>query len=152
MADLEQNARLKAAGKKEIVISPIAIEIVRRIDALFEIERSINGQSAEERRAVRQELSAPLVANLESYMLEQRAKLSRGNDLFKAMNYLLKRWAAFNPVPPGRAGLPLKQCRRARAARYLSGQKVMALLWIRSRGTAGGGDVQPDHHGENERR
>jgi len=28
-------------------------------------------------------------------MLEQRAKLSRGNDLVKAMNYMLKRWAAF---------------------------------------------------------
>jgi hypothetical protein len=95
MADLEQNARLKAAGKKEIVISPIAIEIVRRIDALFEIERSINGQSAEQRRAVRQDLSAPLVADLQSYMLEQRAKLSRGHDLVKAMNYMLKRWAAF---------------------------------------------------------
>jgi len=46
MADLEENARRKAAGKKEIALSPIAIEVVRRIDALFEIERSINGKSA----------------------------------------------------------------------------------------------------------
>ncbi len=95
MADLEQNARLKAAGKKEIVISPIAIEIVRRIDALFEIERGVNGQSAEQRRAVRQDLSAPLVADLESYMLEQRAKLSPRHDLAKAMTYMLKRWPSF---------------------------------------------------------
>src|SRR5476651_2499913 len=43
MADLEENARRKAAGKKEIALSPIAIEVVRRIDALFAIERSING-------------------------------------------------------------------------------------------------------------
>jgi hypothetical protein len=28
-------------------------------------------------------------------MREQRAKLSRGNDVAKAMDYLLKRWAAF---------------------------------------------------------
>src|SRR5712672_399504 len=35
MADLEENARRKAAGKKEIALSPIAIEIVRRIDVLF---------------------------------------------------------------------------------------------------------------------
>jgi hypothetical protein len=95
MADLEQNARLKAAGKKQIVISPIAIEIVRRIDALFEIERRVNGQSAEHRQAVRQELSAPLVADLESYMLEQRAKLSPRHDLAKAMTYMLKRWPSF---------------------------------------------------------
>ncbi|BAR58417.1 hypothetical protein ACVIWV_009191 [Bradyrhizobium diazoefficiens] len=49
MADIEENARRKAAGKKEIPLSPIAVEVVRRIDALFEIERSINGRSAEER-------------------------------------------------------------------------------------------------------
>jgi len=95
MADLEENARRKAAGKKEIVISPMAIEIVRRIDALFEIERSINGRSAQQRQAVRQDLSAPLVRDLEVYMREQCAKLSRGHDLAKAMNYMLKRWPSF---------------------------------------------------------
>ena len=71
------------------------MEAVHRIDALFDIERSINGQSAERRRAVRQELSAPLLADLESWLREQRAKLSRGNDLAKAMDYMLKRWPAF---------------------------------------------------------
>ena len=77
------------------VISPLALEVVRRIDQLFEIERAINGQSPERRRAVRQELSAPLVANLEAWMREQRAKLSRSNDVAKAMDYMLKRWIAF---------------------------------------------------------
>ena len=95
MADLEENARRKAAGKKEIVVSPIAMEIVRRIDALFEIERSINGQSADHRKAVRQVQSAPLVAELDAYMHEQCAKLSRGHDLAKAMNYMFKRWNSF---------------------------------------------------------
>src|ERR1700735_1315879 len=64
MADLEENARRRAAGKKVIALSPIAIEVVRRIDALFEIERLINGKSADERRFVRQELSKPLVEAL----------------------------------------------------------------------------------------
>jgi hypothetical protein len=95
MADLAENARRKAQGESPAPISPIALEGVRRIDALFEIERSINGQSAEQRRAVRQELSAPLIADLESWMREQRAKLSRGNDVAKAMEYMLKRWPAF---------------------------------------------------------
>ena len=95
MADLAENARRKAQGKKPAVISPLALEAVRRIDELFEIERAINGQSAEQRRVVRQELSAPLVANLEAWMREQRAKLSRGNDIAKAMDYMLKRWIAF---------------------------------------------------------
>lgn len=95
MADLEENARRKAAGKKEIVISPVDMEIVRRIDALFEIERPINGQNADQRKAVRQAQSAPLVADLEAYMRGQCAKLSRSHDLAKAMNYMFKRWASF---------------------------------------------------------
>jgi transposase len=95
MADIEANARRKVAGKKEIPLSPIAIEIVRRIDALFAIERSINGKSTEERLAVRQTSSRPLVEALESYMREQITKLSRGHDLAKAMQYMLKRWSAF---------------------------------------------------------
>lgn len=95
MADLAENARRKARGKSTAVISPLALEAVRRIDALFGIERAINGQTAERRRAVRQELAAPLVAELEGWMREQRAKLSRGNDLAKAMDYMLKRWPAF---------------------------------------------------------
>ncbi len=95
MADVAANARRKAQGKTTKVILPLALEAVRRIDALFDIERSINGQSAERRRAVRQEQSAPLVADLQSWLREQRAKLSRGNDLAKAMDYMLKRWPAF---------------------------------------------------------
>src|SRR5450756_1803860 len=95
MADLAENARRKVQGKKPAVISPLALEAVRRIDALFEIERTINGQSAERRKAVRQELSVPLVTDLEAWMREQRAKLSRGNDVAKAMDYMLKRWTVF---------------------------------------------------------
>jgi transposase len=95
MADIEQNARRKAASKKEIPLSPIAIEIVRRIDTLFEIERSINGKSAEGRLAVRRMSSRPLVESLEVYMRAQLDRLARGHDLAKAINYILKRWAAF---------------------------------------------------------
>ncbi len=77
------------------MVSPLALGAVRRIDALFEIERSINGQSIERRRQVRQELSAPLIADLEAWLHEHRPKLSRSNDLAKAMDYILKRWTAF---------------------------------------------------------
>jgi transposase len=96
MADVATDARRKAQGKTTSVISPLALEAVRRIDALFDIERAINGHSADQRRSARQELSAPLVANLERWLREQRPKLSRGNDLAKAMDYILKRWPAFS--------------------------------------------------------
>ncbi|MGE5804042.1 MAG: IS66 family transposase [Gemmatimonadota bacterium] len=95
LADIEASARRKAEGKMPAPISPLALEAVRRIDALFEIERGINGRSVDERRAVRQELSVPLVADLEAWMRSERPKLSRGNDLAKAMDYMLKRWPAF---------------------------------------------------------
>ena len=95
MADIEENARRKATGKKEIALSPIAIEVVRRIDTLFEIERSINGKSAQERLEVRQNLSRPVVEDLHVYVQEQLAKLARAHDLAKAFNYILKRWASF---------------------------------------------------------
>jgi hypothetical protein len=95
MADLEANASRKAKGKSVAVISPVAIEMVRRIDALFEIERQINGQTADEREAARQQLSKPLVAHMEVWIREQRAKLSRDNDLAKAFDYMLNRWASF---------------------------------------------------------
>jgi transposase len=114
MADIEENARRRAAGKTGSVLSPIAIEVVRRIDALFEIERSINGKSAEERRSVRQERSQPLVEALQVYMREQRAKLSRGHDLAKAIDYILKRWAAFTLfLDDGRACLSNNAAERA---------------------------------------
>ena len=95
LADLEAAARRKAQGKTLGVISPIALEAVRRIDALFAIERDINGLSAERRRAIRQKFSAPVIAALESWLREQRAKLSRSNDLARAIDYVLKRWTAF---------------------------------------------------------
>ncbi len=95
LADVAAAVRRKAEGKTTSVISPLALEAVRRIDALFDIERAINGQSAEPRRDVRQGLSAPLVGDLERWLREPRPKLSRGNDLAKAIDYMLKRWSAF---------------------------------------------------------
>jgi transposase len=95
MADIEENARRKATGKKEIPLSPIAIEVVRRIDALFAIERAINGKSAEERLTVRQAESRPLVEALHAYLSAEVVKLARGHDLAKAIQCMLKRWPAF---------------------------------------------------------
>ena len=95
LADIEASARRKAEGKMPAPISPLALEAVRRIDRLFEIERGINGKSAGERRTIRQELSAPLIADLEAWMRAERPKLPRGNDVAKAMDYMLKRWTAF---------------------------------------------------------
>jgi len=80
----------------ELAKAPVAIEAVQRIDAIFDIERSLNGLSIEQRRAVRQERIAPLVDDLESWMRGVRGKLSRHADVAKAIDYMLKRWSAFS--------------------------------------------------------
>ena len=132
LADIAANARRKAQGNTTAVISPLALEAIRRIDALFDIERSINGQSAERRRAVRQDVSAPLVGDLEVWLREQRAKLSRGNDLAKAMDYLLKRWPAFTRfLEDGR--ICLSNSGRTRHAWCRSRQAVVAVRRQRRR-------------------
>src|SRR3546814_510511 len=92
LADIAKNAR---RGRSAAAISPIALEAVRRIDALFEIEREINGITAAQRLAVRQERSAPLLTELETWLREERAKLSRSAAVTKPIDYLLKRWSEF---------------------------------------------------------
>jgi hypothetical protein len=84
----------KARGQLS-VLAPLAVEAVKRIDAIFDIEREINGRSIDERRAARRERVVPLVSDLESWMRKERAKLSRHNDVAKAMDYMLKRWGTF---------------------------------------------------------
>jgi len=95
LADVEGAARRKSRGERAGMIYPIALEAVQRIDALFDIERAINGKHAAERLAMRQELSAPLVTELHSWLTAQLAKLSRNHDLARAINYMLRRWPAF---------------------------------------------------------
>lgn len=92
LADIAANAR---AGKKAGVISPIALEAVKRIDALFDIERGINGQRADERLRVRKEQSAPLLTALEAWLREQRARLSNSSSVAKPIDYMLRRWDRF---------------------------------------------------------
>jgi transposase len=75
--------------------SPLAVEAVRRIDTIFAIEREINGATAEQRLALREERVKPIVDELEAWMRTERARLSRHADLAKAIDYMLKRWPAF---------------------------------------------------------
>ena len=74
----------------DVAKAPLAAEAVRRIDAIFDIQREINGQSAGQRLAVRQEQAAPLVASLAQWMQAERSKLSRHADVAKALHYMLK--------------------------------------------------------------
>ena len=95
LADVEGTARKKSRGERTGTVYPIALEAVQRLDALFDIERAINGLGPAERLAVRREHSTPLMDDLHDWLEAQLAKLSRNHDLAKAINYMLRRWPAF---------------------------------------------------------
>jgi transposase len=75
-------------------LSPIAAEAIRRIGQRYALERAIRGQLPTERRAVRQERSAPLLADLRSWLEDVLVRLSAKSGLAKAIHYALVRWMA----------------------------------------------------------
>jgi transposase len=91
LADIASQAR----NQKQISISPMALEAVQKIDLIFAAERAVNGQPPAARLAVRRKEIAPLVNELFNWMTAERAKLSRHNEVAKAMDYMLKRTASF---------------------------------------------------------
>src|ERR1700730_13975475 len=73
LADIAAQAR----SQKQTAISPIAFEAVAKFDAIFLLERAINGLSPEARVAARRKDVAPLVHDLIDWMKRERSKLSR---------------------------------------------------------------------------
>jgi len=74
--------------------SAVAMEALDRIGALYAIEKEIRGRSPEERRAVRNERSRPLLESLKQWLEETLTKLSRKSDTAMAVRYALGRWEA----------------------------------------------------------
>jgi len=78
---------LAAAGP-----APIASEALERIASLYGIENDIRGREADERRAVRQEKSRPIVDELEPWLRAKLALISQKTKLAEAIRYALSRW------------------------------------------------------------
>ena len=94
LADIAGNVR---KGRPAHEISPVALAAVKRIDALFDIERGINGLPADARLEARQRLARPLVEDLHDWLLAERARMSKHAPVAKAINYMLEkdRWTDF---------------------------------------------------------
>jgi transposase len=73
--------------------APIASEALERIAGLYAIEGEIRGHSAEERRAVRQDKTRPIVDELEPWLRAKLALISQKTKLAEAIRYALSRWA-----------------------------------------------------------
>lgn len=95
-ADIKATARKGKRVAEEI--SPVALDAVKRIDAIFDAEREITGMSAEARHEARQRQVAPMVHDLHDWMRAERARMSKHNPVAKAINYMFEedgRWDAF---------------------------------------------------------
>jgi len=75
--------------------SPIVDEALLRIAALYKVEDAIRRSAPDHRRAIRQELSRPLVDEFFAWLKAQAARVSRKSDLGEAMAYMLKRQDGF---------------------------------------------------------
>jgi transposase len=72
--------------------APIASEALERIAALYAIEKTICGKSAEERRQVRQDKSKPLVASLRAWLEQQLVRVSAKAPIAEEIRYGLNHW------------------------------------------------------------
>lgn len=74
--------------------SPVAREVLQRIGALYGVEEEIRGKPPDQRRAVRQTQSKPLLDSLRQWFEATLSKLSRKSETTVAIRYALSRWNA----------------------------------------------------------
>ena len=86
------NAKL---GSKTAPILRMALEAVKRIDALLVIEQEINGLAAEQRMERRRIDRNPLAEELHDRLQTERTELSRNSPVAEAIEYMLTRRGGF---------------------------------------------------------
>jgi len=92
LAQCWSHARRKLIDATPKAGSPVAEEALRRIAALYAIEAEIRGRGPEERRAVRQARSKPLVEALGVWLGAQKERLSGSSKMGEAVRYILNSW------------------------------------------------------------
>ncbi len=108
------HARRKFFDVHAATKSPLALEALQRIAALYAIEATIRGQSPDARLAVRQAQSAPLFAELRIWLEKTHARIPGKSELAGAIRYTLTRWQALTLVlRDGRACLDNNAAERA---------------------------------------
>ncbi len=88
------HVRRKFYDLEQAHASPVAREALVRIGALYGIEETIRDKPPDERRAVRQVQSKPLLDSLRQWFEATLSKLSRKSETTVAIRYALSRWDA----------------------------------------------------------
>ena len=87
------HARRKFVAVFKTTNSPFAKEVIETIALVYAIEKRIRGKSADERRAVRQAETKPIMEALHARLIAVRDGLSQISPLIKAINYTLAHWS-----------------------------------------------------------
>ena len=90
------HARRKLYEVAQNAMAPIAEDGLKRIAALYRIEKDIRGQSPDARLAARKERSAPKLAAFETWLHQHRARVSAKSPLGGALKYITKYWDGLN--------------------------------------------------------
>lgn len=90
------HARRKFHDLHQANQSPMALEALNRIAALYAIEAEATTFGIPERQALRLEKSLPALASLHNWLTATRAKTAPGGAAAKALDYSLRRWPAFS--------------------------------------------------------
>ena len=80
---------LHAAGKSQIAETALA-----QFGSIYDIERQVKESTADERQAIRQEKTKPILDALHEWMSLQRQKVPGNCSTAKALDYSLRRWSA----------------------------------------------------------
>ena len=88
------HARRKLYDVHHATASPIALDALERIAALFAIESGIRGQAPDKRVAARQEHARPLLDQLKLFLDTSLNQISGKSTLAQAIRYALSRWKA----------------------------------------------------------
>ncbi|MCX7284636.1 MAG: IS66 family transposase [Novosphingobium sp.] len=72
--------------------SPVAVEVLQRIAALYKIEDEVRGASAEQRQQIRTEQSRVIVDDLRIFLEAKNRQVSAKAKLGEAIRYALTRW------------------------------------------------------------
>ena len=93
LANCWAHARRKLKEIFDASGSPIAEEGLKRIAEIYRIETDIRGLEPEQRLAMRQQLSAPLVAAFGAWLKEKRSRISAKSRLGEKLSYIHNHWA-----------------------------------------------------------
>ena len=122
------HVRRKIYDVHHATASPIALEALERIAALFAIESSIRGRAPEQRAAMRKDHAQPLLEQLKTFLDTSLRQVSGKSAMAQAIRYALSRWKALTRyVIDGRLEMSNNAAERAMNRRFWAARTICSV-------------------------